>query len=81
MPIWRTKTAPSPVPPRTTPPWCIAVGYDIEHVKLDAYDVVVNKPRTQDYRAPSSPAAAFAIEQLIDEMAQKLDMDPSKSCG
>ncbi|MGE3075098.1 MAG: xanthine dehydrogenase family protein molybdopterin-binding subunit [Dehalococcoidia bacterium] len=54
---------------------CIAVGYDIEHVKLDAYDVVVNKPRTQDYRAPSSPAAAFAMEQLIDEIAQKLNMD------
>jgi CO/xanthine dehydrogenase Mo-binding subunit len=54
---------------------CITAAYDIEHVKLDAYDVVVNKPRTQDYRAPSSPAAAFALEQLIDEMAQKLNMD------
>jgi CO/xanthine dehydrogenase Mo-binding subunit len=54
---------------------CIAVGYDIEHVKLDAYDAVVNKPRTQDYRAPSSPAAAFAMEQLVDELAQKLNMD------
>src|SRR6185436_5880929 len=54
---------------------CIAVGYDIEHVKLDAYDVVVNKPRTQDYRAPSSPAAAFAMEQLADEMSQKLGID------
>lgn len=54
---------------------CITAAYDIEHVKFDAYDVVVNKPRTQDYRAPSSPAAAFAMEQLIDEMALKLNMD------
>ena len=54
---------------------CITAAYDIEHVKFDAYDVVVNKPRTQDYRAPSSPAAAFAMEQLVDEMAQKLNMD------
>ena len=54
---------------------CITAAYDIEHVKFDAYDVVVNKPRTQDYRAPSSPAAAFAMEQLIDEMAIKLNMD------
>ena len=54
---------------------CIASGYDIEHVKLDAYDVLVNKPRTQDYRAPSAPAAAFAMEQLIDELAIKLNMD------
>lgn len=53
-----------------------AAAYDIEHVKLVGYDVVVNKPRTQDYRAPSAPAAAFAIEQLIDELALKLEMDP-----
>ncbi len=54
---------------------CITAAYDIENVKFDAYDVVVNKPRTQDYRAPSSPAAAFAMEQLVDEMAEKLGMD------
>ncbi|HEX5478349.1 MAG TPA: xanthine dehydrogenase family protein molybdopterin-binding subunit [Dehalococcoidia bacterium] len=53
-----------------------AAAYDIEHVKVIGYDVVVNKPRTQDYRAPSAPAAAFAIEQLIDELALKLEMDP-----
>jgi CO/xanthine dehydrogenase Mo-binding subunit len=52
--------------------------YDIEHVKLDGFDVVVNKPRTQDYRAPSSPAAAFAIEQLMDELSEKLSIDPLK---
>jgi len=52
--------------------------YDIEHVRLDGYDVVVNKPRTQDYRAPSSPAAAFAMEQLVDQLAEKLNMDPEK---
>ncbi|MGE5597342.1 MAG: xanthine dehydrogenase family protein molybdopterin-binding subunit [Hyphomicrobiales bacterium] len=50
--------------------------YDIENSKLEGWDVVVNKPRTQDYRAPSSPAAAFAIEQLVDELAEKLNMDP-----
>ncbi len=54
----------------------ITACYDIENVKLDAYDVVVNKPRTQDYRAPSSPAAAFAVEQLIDEASEKLGIDP-----
>lgn len=50
--------------------------YDVENVKLDGFDVVVNKPRTQDYRAPSSPAAAFAIEQLLDELSEKLSVDP-----
>jgi CO/xanthine dehydrogenase Mo-binding subunit len=57
---------------------CITAPYDIPNFQLDAYDVVVNKPRTQDYRAPSSPAAAFAMEQLIDELSERLQMDPLK---
>ncbi len=35
--------------------------YDIENVQLDAYDVVVNKPKVAAYRAPGAPAAAFAV--------------------
>ena len=70
-PTWRTRTAPSPAPPRCTRRWSPPRRYDIEHVKLDGYDVVVNKPRTQDYRAPSAPAAAFAVEQLVDEIARE----------
>jgi xanthine dehydrogenase molybdenum-binding subunit len=50
--------------------------YDIENVKIDGYDVVVNKPRTAAYRAPGAPAAAFAVEQVIDELAEKLEIDP-----
>jgi CO/xanthine dehydrogenase Mo-binding subunit len=56
----------------------ITAGYDIEHVKLEGHDVVVNKPRTQDYRAPSAPAAAFAMEQLVDELSDQLGIDPLK---
>ncbi len=52
--------------------------YDVENVKIDGYDVVVNKPKTQDYRAPGAPAAGFAIEQLVDELADKLGIDPLK---
>jgi xanthine dehydrogenase molybdenum-binding subunit len=50
--------------------------YDIENVKIDGYDVVVNKPRTSAYRAPGAPAAAFAVEQAIDELAETIGMDP-----
>jgi CO/xanthine dehydrogenase Mo-binding subunit len=52
--------------------------YNVEHVKIDGYDVVVNKPKNQDYRAPGAPAASFAIEQLVDELAEKLGIDPLK---
>jgi CO/xanthine dehydrogenase Mo-binding subunit len=56
----------------------VTASYDIPNAKIDAYDVVVNKPRTQDYRAPSAPAAAFAVEQLVDEVSEKLGIDPLK---
>ena len=50
--------------------------YSIENVRLDGYDVVVNKPKTAAYRAPGAPAAAFAIEQIIDEAAKRIGIDP-----
>jgi CO/xanthine dehydrogenase Mo-binding subunit len=50
--------------------------YDIPHGQVDAYDVVVNKPRTAAYRAPGVTQASFPVEQLIDELAVKLEMDP-----
>ena len=51
-------------------------SYDIEHQLTDAYDVVTNKPKVSAYRAPGSPQATFAVESLIDELAQKLERDP-----
>ena len=50
--------------------------YDIEHLVVDGYDVVVNKPKVGAYRAPGSPQAAFAVESVIDEIAEKIGMAP-----
>ena len=55
---------------------CVFAPYDIENMKVDGYDVVVNKPKTAAYRAPAAPNAAFAGEAVIDEIARKLGMDP-----
>ena len=55
---------------------CGLACYDIDNGRVEGYDVVVNKPKTAAYRAPGSPQAAFAIESVIDEVCQKLDMDP-----
>ncbi len=55
---------------------CALAPYDIENGTVDGYDVVVNKPKTAAYRAPGAPNAAFAVEQAVDELAQKLGMDP-----
>ena len=50
--------------------------YDIPNVLIDGYDVVVNKPKVAAYRAPGAPQAVFASEQLLDELAETLGMDP-----
>jgi xanthine dehydrogenase molybdenum-binding subunit len=55
---------------------CIFAPYDIPNIKVDGYDVVVNKPKTAAYRAPGAPAAAFAGEQIIDELSEKTGLDP-----
>ena len=55
---------------------CVMGAYDIPNAYIEGYDIVVNRPKTSAYRAPGSPAAAFAMEGAIDEMAEKLGMDP-----
>ena len=50
--------------------------YDLKNVKTVGYEVLVNRPKTAAYRAPSAPMAAFAVESVIDELAQKIGMDP-----
>ena len=55
---------------------CVFTAYDVPNAVIDGYDVVVNKPKTAAYRAPGAPNAAFATEQVVDELAEKLGMDP-----
>lgn len=50
--------------------------YRLENVKIDGYDVVVNRPKTGAYRAPGGTNAAFASESVLNEVAEKLGMDP-----
>ena len=55
---------------------CGLACYEIDNGRVEGYDVVVNKPKTAAYRAPGSPQAAFAIESVIDEVCQRLAIDP-----
>jgi len=50
--------------------------YHIENIQIDGYDVVVNKPKISAYRAPGGTNACFAAEAVIDELCEKLGMDP-----
>lgn len=55
---------------------CLFSCYDFPNAKVDGFDVCVNKPKVQAYRAPGATQAAFACEQVIDELALKLNIDP-----
>ena len=54
----------------------IFAPYRIENVQIDGYDVVVNKPKAAAYRAPGGTNAAFTAETVVDELSEKLGMDP-----
>jgi CO/xanthine dehydrogenase Mo-binding subunit len=50
--------------------------YAIDNVAITGYDVVSNRPKVAAYRAPGAPISAFAVESAIDELAEKLAIDP-----
>src|ERR1700730_6338172 len=54
----------------------IVTPYNIPNILVDAYDVVVNRPKTAAYRAPGATNAAMASETVVDELAEKCGIDP-----
>ena len=55
---------------------CVFSCYEFPAAVVDGYDVVLNKPQTSAYRAPGATQAAFAAEQVMDELAHRLNLDP-----
>ncbi len=53
-----------------------AGAYEIPNVKVDIDGVYTNKVPCGAFRGFGSPQVLFAIESMIDEAAQKLNMDP-----
>lgn len=49
--------------------------YELKNVKTVGFEILVNRPKTTAYRAPSAPMAAFAVESAIDELAREIGMD------
>ena len=50
--------------------------YPCPHFLTEQYDVFTNAGPGAAWRAPGNPQGAFALEQLIDEIAEKLGKDP-----
>ncbi len=60
----------------TIPAMSVFVAYDIPNVTIDGFDVLTNKPKTEPYRAPGATNAAFAVESVVDDIADRLGIDP-----
>src|SRR5438105_959276 len=50
--------------------------YPCKHIVTEETDVFTNAGPASAMRAPGSPQGAFALEQMIDALAEKLGMDP-----
>ncbi|MEZ4501569.1 MAG: xanthine dehydrogenase family protein molybdopterin-binding subunit [Dehalococcoidia bacterium] len=55
---------------------CAVGPYHVPHQRIVGLDVVLNRPKVAAYRAPGAPAASFGVEAALDELADRLEMDP-----
>jgi xanthine dehydrogenase molybdenum-binding subunit len=54
----------------------IVTLYYFPHLRFEAYGVYTNTNPNTPFRGFGSPQGFFAFEQLIDELAEKIEMDP-----
>ncbi|MEX2614544.1 MAG: xanthine dehydrogenase family protein molybdopterin-binding subunit [Alphaproteobacteria bacterium] len=55
---------------------CAFAPYDLENVEAVAFDVVSNRPKVAAYRAPGAPMSEYAVEAIVDEICNRIGMDP-----
>jgi xanthine dehydrogenase molybdenum-binding subunit len=55
-----------------------AGAYAIDHIAIDARSVYTNNGYSGAFRGFGAPQVFFAVESIIDELAQALGMDPGK---
>ncbi|MFT6434596.1 MAG: CO/xanthine dehydrogenase Mo-binding subunit [Candidatus Azotimanducaceae bacterium] len=51
-------------------------GYDVPNIKIEGLSVVLNKAKVRAYRGPGAPQAAFAAESVLNDLSEKLGIDP-----
>jgi len=56
--------------------WLIRDLYLCDNVRTISRDVLINAGPARPFRAPGHPQGAWALEQMMDELADKLGMDP-----
>ncbi len=56
--------------------WAAAKLYPAPAVRSKQYDVFMHAGPGAAFRAPGQPQGLFALDQLVDDLAAKLDLDP-----
>ncbi len=74
--VFRCQGGAFPGAPMEFTAMCAFAPYSLKHVRQIGYDVMTNRPKQAAYRAPGSPMAAFAVESVIDELCNRLGLDP-----
>jgi xanthine dehydrogenase YagR molybdenum-binding subunit len=56
--------------------WPFLTMYDCQNVKFTHRSIYTNLGTARPFRAPGHPQGTFALDQIIDELATKLEIDP-----
>ncbi len=54
---------------------CAFAPYDLQNVDVVGWDVLTNRPKVAAYRAPGAPISEYAVECVLDELADRIGMD------
>ncbi|TMV10043.1 xanthine dehydrogenase family protein molybdopterin-binding subunit [Ruegeria sediminis] len=74
--VFRLQGGAFPGAPGDMTAMCAFAPYHLTNVRQVGYDVMTNRPKQAAYRAPGAPMGAFAVESVIDELCNKLGLDP-----
>ncbi len=56
--------------------WPLRSIYKCPNIKTEDYSVFINAGRARPFRAPGHVQGTFGLESLLDELAEKIGMDP-----
>jgi xanthine dehydrogenase YagR molybdenum-binding subunit len=56
--------------------WLVRDQYACPNVRTECTDVFINSGPARPFRAPGHPQCSWALEQMLDELAEEIGMDP-----
>ncbi len=56
--------------------WLVRDLYSCPNVRTELTDLFINAGPARPFRGPGHPQGAFALEQVIDQLAEKIGLDP-----